>query len=155
MIAMGLNSRLITSVLFFSVCLQAGSVAAAENSPAQQVAARACGSLLARVDAMPGTGPVFLQSYDPSTDADAPPKLAGAWGTPALGRGEHRPCQWCPPRQVADVVRPMFPSARCREVPTPRGAVLTWPIGASTRGRRPMRIPSRLLKNPTLDAGAA
>ena len=79
MIAMGLNSRLITSVLFFSVCLQAGSVAAAENSPAQQVAARACGSLLARVDAMPGTGPAFLQSYDPSTDAGAPPKLAGAY----------------------------------------------------------------------------
>jgi hypothetical protein len=56
-------------------------MAAAEASPVQQVAARACGALLSRVNAVPGSGPMFLQSYDnangrPSADN---PTLTGAY----------------------------------------------------------------------------
>jgi hypothetical protein len=42
------------------------SVAADENSPAAQVASRSCSALLSRVEAVPGTEPVFLRSYDPA-----------------------------------------------------------------------------------------
>lgn len=61
---MSSNVRLILSAFLLSLCLPVNSIAAAESAPAQRVAARACGSLLARVDAIPGTGPMFLQSYD-------------------------------------------------------------------------------------------
>ncbi|HET6161064.1 MAG TPA: hypothetical protein VFE34_22150 [Dongiaceae bacterium] len=76
---MSLKVRLILSALFCSLGLQAGSVVAAETLPAQQVAIRACGSLLGRVNAIPGTGPVFLQSYDASTGAESEPTLHGAY----------------------------------------------------------------------------
>jgi hypothetical protein len=73
--------QFIISVFLFSLCLLAGSAAAAENSAAQQVATRACGSLLARVNAIPGTAPIFLQSYDNSTGAggESRPTLLGAY----------------------------------------------------------------------------
>jgi len=56
-------------------------MAAAEGSPARQVATRACGALLSRVNAVSGSGPMFLQSYDnangrPSADK---PTLTGAY----------------------------------------------------------------------------
>jgi hypothetical protein len=73
---MRLNARLTLSVLLFSLCSQAGS--AAETPPSQQVATRACGSLLARVNAIPGAGPAFLQSYDSSTSGNEP-TLPGAY----------------------------------------------------------------------------
>src|SRR5688572_9827491 len=73
--------QVIISAFLFSLCLLAGSAAAAENSAAQQVATRACGSLLARVNAIPGTGPIFLQSYDNATGAvsEGQPTLTGAY----------------------------------------------------------------------------
>jgi hypothetical protein len=79
MTAMSLKLPLVMSAFFLSLCLQAGSAAAAENPPAQRVATRACGALLARVSAVPGTDPIFLQSYDASTGADSLPMLVGAY----------------------------------------------------------------------------
>jgi hypothetical protein len=56
-------------------------VAAAEDAPAQQVATRACGALLSRVNALPGSGPAFLQSYDEASGgaSDGQPTLTGAY----------------------------------------------------------------------------
>ncbi|WP_119300348.1 hypothetical protein [Dongia deserti] len=73
-----LGVRLIASVLFSALWLSAGSAA---ESPARQVAARACDSLLARVNATPGTEPLFLQSYDSSADvsSESGPTLPGAY----------------------------------------------------------------------------
>lgn len=47
----------------------------ATNAWADPVAERGCSALTARVDAIPGSGPVFLRSYD---DAETEPALAGA-----------------------------------------------------------------------------
>lgn len=78
---MTFNMRTIWLAAVVALCLQADRAAAAESAPAQQVATRACGSLLARVEALPGTEPAFLQSYDTSTGSDgaAVPILPGAY----------------------------------------------------------------------------
>jgi hypothetical protein len=64
-----------TSAVALALCMQ--STAADEGSPVAQVAARACGALLARVEAVPGTEPAFLRSYDPSTGSA--PTIDGAY----------------------------------------------------------------------------
>ena len=61
-----------------TLCLHAGSVAAAETAPADAVATRACGALLSRVNAIPGRDPIFLQSYDSSAGMEGP-TLPGAY----------------------------------------------------------------------------
>jgi hypothetical protein len=60
---MSTMTRLGMSVVALMLCLQP----ALAESPAAQVAMRACGALLSRVQAVPGTEPAFLRSYDPST----------------------------------------------------------------------------------------
>lgn len=60
-----------------ALCLQSAS--ADESSPAAQVASRACGALLSRVNAVPGTAPLFLRSYDPSTGGNGTPTIDGAY----------------------------------------------------------------------------
>ena len=62
-----MSTRLVLSAVMLMLCLRPALAA----SPAEQVAARACGALLSRVQAVPGTEPAFLRSYDPST-AGAP-----------------------------------------------------------------------------------
>ncbi|HKP22824.1 MAG TPA: hypothetical protein VJV39_03090 [Dongiaceae bacterium] len=49
------------------------------ETTAAQVARRACDALLSRVNAVPGTGPLFLRSYDPSTDGDGASTIDGAY----------------------------------------------------------------------------
>ena len=75
---MSLNVKPIISVLCALLVLHGGP-AAAENAPGQQVAARACSALLARVASVVGSGPLFLQSYDPSAGNEAQPVLPGAY----------------------------------------------------------------------------
>jgi hypothetical protein len=77
---MAAGIRISLSVLI-SLCQETASVAAAESPPPQQVATRACGALLARVNAIHGTGPVFLQSYDNANGAPeaSQPILTGAY----------------------------------------------------------------------------
>ena len=60
-----------------ALCLQSAS--ADESSPAAQMASRACGALLSRVNAVPGTAPLFLRSYDPSTGGNGTPTIDGAY----------------------------------------------------------------------------
>jgi hypothetical protein len=64
---MSTMTRLGMSVVALTLCQHPASA----ESPAAQVASRACGALLSRVQAVPGTEPIFLRSYDPST-GDAP-----------------------------------------------------------------------------------
>lgn len=73
--------QFILSIVLYSLCLRTDSFAAAQSPPAQQVATRACGSLLARVNAFPGADPIFLQSYDNSTGdgSESQPTLLGAY----------------------------------------------------------------------------
>jgi hypothetical protein len=76
---MNLRARLIMSVMLLALGMHASSPATAAT-PTQQVAARACASLLARVNAASGTGPIFLQSYDNSAGAsEGRPTLTGAY----------------------------------------------------------------------------
>ena len=75
--AMTSNPWLVTIVLLGALSMQPGSAAAAEGSAAQRVATRACDALSSRVDAIAGTGPAFLQSYDPSDGRV--PVLPGAY----------------------------------------------------------------------------
>jgi len=71
---------ILTSALLVAFCLQPHRLAAAEESPAHQVATRACGALLSRVNALPGDGPAFLQSYDnASGPSEGTPTLTGAY----------------------------------------------------------------------------
>src|SRR5687767_6048093 len=70
---MSTMARLGMSVVAFMLCLQP----ALADSPSAQVAARACGALQSRVQAMPGTEPIFLRSYDPSTGSA--PTIDGAY----------------------------------------------------------------------------
>jgi hypothetical protein len=71
--------RRLLSALVCVLCLQADRVTAAESS-AEQVATRACDALLARVNAIPGSGPVFLQSYEGSMGtAEEVIKIPGAY----------------------------------------------------------------------------
>jgi hypothetical protein len=67
--------------LLSALLLQTGSSAAAEGPLAEQVATRACGTLLARVNAIPGLGPAFLQSYDNAAggSSESQPTLTGAY----------------------------------------------------------------------------
>lgn len=57
------------------------ATATAAESPAAHVALHACTALLARVNAFPGNGPVFLRSYDDASGAGAGPEpvLGGAF----------------------------------------------------------------------------
>ena len=68
-------AKLGMSAVALALCMQ--SAAADEGSPAAQVASRACGALLSRVQAVPGTEPIFLRSYDPSTGGA--PTIDGAY----------------------------------------------------------------------------
>ena len=70
---MSTMARLGMSVVALMLCLQP----ALAESPAAQVATRACGALLSRVHAVPGTEPAFLRSYDPSTGGA--PTIDGAY----------------------------------------------------------------------------
>jgi hypothetical protein len=73
------NIQFVAVAFILSLCVST-NLLAAEPSPAQQVAARACGVLLSRVDALPGDGPAFLQSYDNVSDANqGQPTLTGAY----------------------------------------------------------------------------
>jgi hypothetical protein len=76
-----MNVRLIVAGFLPALFVRADSGAAAESLPAQQVATRACSALLSRVNAIPGTGPVFLQSYDNVSGAcsEGQPMLTGAY----------------------------------------------------------------------------
>lgn len=66
-------ARLVLSAALPLLCLQP----VLAESPATQVATRACGALLSRVQAVPGTEPIFLRSYDPSTGGA--PTIDGAY----------------------------------------------------------------------------
>lgn len=55
--------------------VMAAVVAWGGGAQAQEVAAKGCAALVARVDAVPGIGPLFLRSFD---DAGSEPALAGA-----------------------------------------------------------------------------
>ena len=68
-------AKLGMSAVALALCMQ--SAAADEGSPVAQVASRACGALLSRVQAVPGTEPVFLRSYDPATGSA--PTIDGAY----------------------------------------------------------------------------
>jgi hypothetical protein len=69
--------RLVPLGLCAVFLLQLSPVAVAETSAAQLVANRACGALLSRVQAVAGTEPIFLRSYDPSTGGA--PTIEGAY----------------------------------------------------------------------------
>lgn len=58
----GFRHKTLTLLLAATVSMNAG--AAPADDPAQALAARACGALDARVDAVPGRGPLLLRSYD-------------------------------------------------------------------------------------------
>ncbi len=66
-------SKLGMSAAVLALCIQEASA----GLPAAQVASRACGALLSRVNAVPGTEPLFLRSYDPS--AGGAPTIDGAY----------------------------------------------------------------------------
>src|SRR5688500_13399776 len=68
-------AKLGMSSVALALCMQ--SAAADEGSPVAQVASRACGALLSRVQAVPGTDPIFLRSYDPSSGGA--PTIDGAY----------------------------------------------------------------------------
>ena len=70
---MSAMARLGISAVALMLCLQS----ALAESPAVQVASRACGALRSRVQAEPGTAPIFLRSYDPSTGGA--PTIDGAY----------------------------------------------------------------------------
>jgi hypothetical protein len=57
------------------------SASAFADSPRDVVAARACAAILTRVNAVPGSGPVFLRSYDDASGQGAgkEPALGGAF----------------------------------------------------------------------------
>lgn len=73
-------SLVVTPILATAAALPVAEVAA-EQSPAQRVAARACAALLERVTALPGVGLMFLRSYDNATGArpESEPTLLGAY----------------------------------------------------------------------------